>query len=114
MNQTSTHHCAVTVTAFPGSQRADVRVAGVVDEGSAPLLAEAVRRLCEWSPRSVFVDLSAVSSAGPELSHFLAQVHSRTARSSSLVVSRAAPAIRSALAAAGVLNLVDLCESRRC
>ncbi|MFI7545096.1 hypothetical protein [Actinoplanes sp. NPDC049599] len=114
MRQTITNHCAITVTAFPGSQRADVRVAGVVDEGAAPLLADAVRRLCEWSPRSVFVDLAAVTCAGPELISFLAVTHSRMARSSSLVVSRAAPAIRSALAAAGVLSFVYLCESRRC
>ena len=114
MRQTFTHQCTITVTAFPGSLRADVRVAGDVDAAAAPLLADAVGRLCEWSPRTVFVDLAAVTFAGPELPEFLATTHRRMARSSSLVVSRAAPATRSALAAAGILTLLNLCESRRC
>jgi anti-anti-sigma regulatory factor len=110
MRKTAPHGCAVTVPAPAGSLRADVRIIGDVDVAAAPLLAEAVRRLSESAPRSVFIDVAGVTSAGSMLFDFFRQVHNRTPRGSSVVVCRPDPVTRMDLAATGIAEIVVVCD----
>jgi anti-anti-sigma factor len=103
--------CVVTVTARPGSRRADVRIAGDIDMAAVPRLTDAARRLSEDSPRSVFVDLAGVAFAGSALPNFLAQAHNRIPRGSSLVVCRPSPMARFVLVATGVMEILTVCET---
>ena len=112
MRQMLANDCAVTVTALPGSLRADVRIVGDVDMAAVQILTDAIRRLSEGSPRSVFVDLAAVTFAGSALPNFLVQAHSRMPRGSFLVVSRPDPMTRSVLAATGMTDIVTVCDNR--
>ena len=112
MRQTLANDCAVTVTALPGSLRADVRIAGDVDMAAVPMLTDTVRQLSERSPRSVFVDLAGITFAGAALANFLAQAHSRMPRGSFLVVCRPAATTLSVLVATGVLGVLTVCDNR--
>ncbi|MET8152483.1 STAS domain-containing protein [Actinoplanes sp. NPDC049668] len=110
MSRSLTHHCVIAVTTLPGSSRADVRIIGDVDTAAAPALTDAVRRLSEGSPRSVFIDLAGVTNEGPELTDFLIQAHDRLPRSSSLVVCRPGPMTRLMLAAADMMRTITVCH----
>ena len=112
MSDQTLTRCVVTVTAPAGSRRADVRIAGEVDVSAVPVLADAVRRLSETAPRSVFVDLGAVTFAGSVLPDFLKQVHDRIPRNSSLVVCRVSAASRRVIAEAGLPDVLVLCDDR--
>jgi anti-anti-sigma factor len=112
MRQTFAHHCAVTVTALPGSHRADVRIAGDVDMAAVPILTDAVDRLSERSPRSVFIDLAGVTFAGSALPNFLMQTHGRMPRGSFLVICRPDPMTLTVLAASGMLDVLTVCDDR--
>jgi anti-anti-sigma factor len=112
MRRTLAHDCAVTVTALPGSLRADVRIAGDVDMAAVQILTDAIRRLSEGSPRSVFVDLAAVTFAGSALPNFLIQAHNRMPRGSFLVVCGPDAMTRSVLAATGLTDIVTVCGNQ--
>lgn len=104
--------CIVTVAAPVGSRRADIRIAGEVDVAAVPVLTDAVRRLSETAPKSVFVDLGEVTFAGSVLPDFLKQAHDCIPRNSSLVLCRVNAATRRVLAAAGVSEVVVMCDDR--
>jgi anti-anti-sigma factor len=112
MRQTFAHDCAVTVTALPGSHRADVRIAGDVDLAAVPILTGALDRLSERSPRSVFVDLAGVTFAGSALPNFLFQTHGRMPRGSFLVVCRPSPMTLLVLVASGMMDILTVCDDR--
>ena len=103
--------CVVSVSARPGSRRADVRTVGRVDTAAAPLLTDAVDRLSEGAPRSVFIDLAGITVAGPALANLLIQAHSRLSRGSCPVICRPTPAVVSVLVAGGVVDMVNVCEN---
>jgi anti-anti-sigma factor len=112
MSPTFATDCAVTITALPGSLRADVRIVGDVDLAAVQVLTDAVGRLSERAPRSVFVDLAGVTFAGSALPNFLMQAHSRMPRGSFLVVSRPSPTTIVVLVATGVMDILTVCDSR--
>jgi anti-anti-sigma factor len=112
MRQTFAHDCAVTVTALPGSLRADVRIAGDVDLAAVPILIEALGRLTERAPRSVFVDLAGVTFAGSALPNFLFRTHGRMPRGSFLVICRPSPMTLKVLVASGMMDIVTVCDDR--
>jgi anti-anti-sigma factor len=110
LRQQRLNDCIVTVTALAGSRRADIRIAGDVDVAAVPVLTDAVRRLSQSSLRSVFVDLAGVTFAGSVLPDFLKQAHDCIPRNAALVVCRVSAPTRRVLAAAGMLEVVTVCD----
>ncbi len=108
MRQLSWFPCSITVNAAPGSLRADVRMSGELDLVALPQLRDALQAVLAAAPKGIFVDLAGVTFAGSVLPNFLAEVHARMPRGTSLVVCRPTPPIQAVLHSAGVSQLMTI------
>jgi anti-anti-sigma factor len=108
MNNASVDQAVVTVSARPGEPIAYLRMAGEVDIAAEPALADAVDRLHAVAPRTVVVDLAAVTFACSALVNFVIRVRRAIPDGASVVLCRPTPTVRCLLSLLAMNAMVAL------
>ena len=98
----------ITVNVSPDQARAVVLLAGELDMGAQPELAEAVGRLTAAAPHDVDVDLASVRYAGSVLLNFLVQIRQTVPAVSALTVSHLTPWIHRVLGMTDVNEIAQI------
>lgn len=107
MSTAAVDQIAVSIAAPPGQSLACVRLGGALDLTAEPALADAVTRLATLAPRTIVIDLGAVTFACTTLANFVVRVHNASP-AATLTLCRATPIAHRVLHLTGIDAIVAL------
>lgn len=102
MSSADTDQATVAVIALPSQFVARVSIGGAIDMAAEAALTDAVTRLATLAPRSVVVDLAAVTFSCSTLANFVVQIRNALPEAATLTLCRPTPMTRRLLHITGI------------